>query len=812
VKASLLLLILFLIALGGCITTRSLKDGEKLLYKQNIKGREASKKFAMQNLMTLKPNVRTPVLGPIGAYLYESGFENLDTASLNKRIDQFEIRIDGKILQATLDGKKTSGLEKRKERRINRLNKKITEGNFLMKAGTPLAIYDSIKIEASRQNIKDYLNSKGFYEAIVTVEYNEKNKKVFQKFLVIEGERSFIDSLNYKTEDPEITKLLQENDVNSFLQKGEYYDRENINLERDRINDLLRNNGYFDFSERFVTFEVLFNDSNPAWSISTVINKPISTENHKAYEIDSVIFFSTGQDLITNEGKREGIHYSLGTSKYSTKILDTRLLIRPNESYNYEKLVLTQRQLLSMDMFRFVNINFDTTSVSDKFLAKIQTSPLQKFQLTHEVGLNVSEGFPGPFYNLSLKNRNTFKGLEILQLNGFIGIEGVAPVSDQDGIYRSFKYGATASVTFPRFLTPFNSRDLNLKTFNPRSAISIGFAYTDRPEYIRSNVNATFSYNWQNIEGSKNYTFKLADINLIDTVKIDPEFKKQLDLLASQGNTLYLAFNPSFVSSTSFNATYNFDYANLVEPSSYLRWFAESGGTLYDLFGTALLKNNDYEFYQFVKLQADYRRYWPLKNKSSVVLRLNGGLAQPYGDNKTMPYEKFFFTGGSNSNRAWSPRRLGPGSAFPYLLDEDGNNVLDENGDFVPDRKNYKFEQPGEVLIEMNLEYRTKVVGFLDWAFFVDVGNIWRAQATSEPVPGETVGISPGSSFALNRFYKELAVGLGTGIRLDFSFLVFRLDIGHKIRDPRYELGNRWLKPFGRSGQTIWNIAVGYPF
>jgi len=812
VKASLLLLILFLIALGGCITTRSLKDGEKLLYKQNIKGREASKKFAMQNSITLKPNVRTPVLGPIGAYLYEQGFESLDTAILNKRIRSFELRIDEKILQATLDGKKTAGLEKGKERRITRLNKKMIDGNFLMKTGTPLAIYDSLKIEASRQNIKDYLNSKGFFEAQVRVEYKEKNKKVFQNFIIIEGQRSFIERLDYKTEDSEISTLLESNEAVSFLQEGEFYDRENIDLERKRINDLLRNNGYFDFSERFVSFEVFFNEGDPAWSISTVINKPISTENHKAYEIDSVIFFSTGLDLFENESEREGIHYSLGTSKYSTKILDTRLLIRPNESYNYEKLVLTQRQLLSMDMFRFVNINFDSTTVKNKFLAKIQTGPLQKFQLTHEVGLNVSEGFPGPFYNLSLKNRNTFKGLEIFQLNGFIGMEGVASVTDQSGIYKSFKYGINGSLTFPWFLTSFNSRNLNLKTFNPRSAISMGFAYTDRPEYIRSNVNATISYNWQNIDGSRNYSFKLADVNLIDTVKIDPEFKKQLDLLESQGNTLFLAFNPSFVSSSSFNATYNFDYANLVKPSSYLRWFAESGGTLYDVFGTALLKNNNYEFYQYVKLQADYRRYWPLRNKSSVVLRMNAGLAEPYGDNKTMPYEKFFFTGGSNSNRAWSPRRLGPGSAYPYLIDSEGNNVLDENGDFVPNRKNYQFEQPGEVLIEMNLEYRTKVVGFLDWAFFADVGNIWRAQATFEPEPGETVGISPGSSFALNRFYKELAIGLGTGVRLDFSFLVFRLDIGHKVRDPRYDIGDRWLKPFGRSGQTIWNIAVGYPF
>ena len=789
-----------------------MKDGEKLLYKQNIKGREASSKFGMQNLITLTPNTRTPLLGSIGAYLYEQGFENLDTASLNSRINLFNNRIDEKIIEQRAQGNSTNGLEKRKSRRLKKLNNKIIEGNFLMRAGTPLAIYDTIKIEESRQNIKTYLNSKGFFEADVDIEVREKNKKIFQNFLVIEGERSFIDSLNYRTGDPAITKLLQDNQGQSFLHKGDFYDRENLSLEKDRINNLLRNNGYFDFSERFVNFQIHYTVGNPALWIFTIINKPVTLPNHKAYELDSVVFFSTGQNLMTNEKKKEGVHYSLGTSSYSTKILDTRLLLRPNEVYSYENLVHTQRQLLSMDMFRYVNINFDTTSIPNKFLTKIQTSPLQKFQLTHEVGLNVSEGFPGPFYNLSLKNRNTFKGLEIFQLNGFIGVEGVAPVSDQDGIYRSFQYGTNASVTFPRFLTPFNSRNLNLKTFNPRTAVSIGFAFTDRPEYIRSNVNATFSYNWQNIEGSRNFTLNLADVNLIDTVKIDSEFKKQLDLLERQGNTLFLAFNPSFVSSTSFNATYNFDYANIAKPSSYLRWFAETGGTLYDLFGTALLRNNDFEFYQFVKLQADYRRYWPLINKSSVVLRINGGIAEPYGDNKTMPYEKFFFSGGSNSNRAWSPRRLGPGSAFPYKLDADGNNIIDEDGNLVADRNNYKFEQPGEVLIEMNLEYRTKVAGFLDWAFFIDAGNIWRSQNTIEPEPGDPIAISQGASFAFNRFYKELAIGAGMGVRLDFSFLVFRLDFGHKIRDPRYELGARWLKPFSRSGQTIWNIAVGYPF
>ena len=202
-----------------------------------------------------------------------------------------------------------------------------------------------------------------------------------------------------------------------------------------------------------------------------------------------------------------------------------------------------------------------------------------------------------------------------------------------------------------------------------------------------------------------------------------------------------------------------------------------------------------------------------MSDEESIAWRTNIGFALPYGDNEALPYERYFFTGGSSSNRAWSPRRLGPGAAYPYKLDDNGENVL-ENGEPVPNRvgkESYRFEQPGEILLEMSLEYRGNITGFIDWAFFIDAGNVWRLNEFQVDA-GETIRFSPGGKFEFNDFYKEIAVGAGFGLRFDFSFLVFRFDAGHKIKDPRFPVGSRWLKPFSIDGQTVWNIAVGFPF
>ncbi len=151
------------------------------------------------------------------------------------------------------------------------------------------------------------------------------------------------------------------------------------------------------------------------------------------------------------------------------------------------------------------------------------------------------------------------------------------------------------------------------------------------------------------------------------------------------------------------------------------------------------------QYFRYTKGSFDIRKYFPNKNENTLAFKLKAGLAYPYGINEVLPYEKYFFIGGNNSMRAWRPRRLGPGSYA--LIDPDGSI-------------NYSFEQPGEILLEASAEWRFNIVSFFEGAFFIDAGNVWRLN----PVP-----TLPGGEFKTDRFYKEIAIGAGYGIRLDFS-------------------------------------------
>ena len=195
------------------------------------------------------------------------------------------------------------------------------------------------------------------------------------------------------------------------------------------------------------------------------------------------------------------------------------------------------------------------------------------------------------------------------------------------------------------------------------------------------------------------------------------------------------------------------------------------------------------QYFQYFKLNADIRYYFPLSKNTLFAVRGNAGVAVPYGSNKALPYEKYFFSGGSSSNRGWAPRRLGPGAFTPELY-EDGTY-------------NYRFEQPGEVLIETNYEYRFNVISFWDMAAFVDAGNVWRLE---EQDKGEESVFSP------EDFFRQLGVATGIGFRFDFSFLVLRLDFGTPVRNPARPQGDRFVLDEFSTDKVQYNIGIGYPF
>ncbi|MFZ9189427.1 MAG: BamA/TamA family outer membrane protein, partial [Algoriphagus sp.] len=331
-------------------------------------------------------------------------------------------------------------------------------------------------------------------------------------------------------------------------------------------------------------------------------------------------------------------------------------------------------------------------------------------------------------------------------------MEGVASATVQ-GVYQSSEINTSLSVIFPRFLIPFAPKTLQqFGKYNPNTRVQFGYLSTNRPEYKRNAINGQLGYTWATRNNRQSFTINAADISYIRTPYIQDEFLNILENLQRDGNNLIWSFLPSLISSFSGQTLINFNrYGDFsMRKASLLRIFGESGGTTLNF--TNVRRNDSpeisYANFQWLKGQIDFRRYYPINKKQTLAYRLNFGMARPYGVSVgILPYEKYFFAGGGTSIRAWQARRLGPGSSTPLT---GSGGIYD-----------YTNEQPAEMILESMLEYRRKLFSYFDMAVFLDAGNSWMIGRDEA---------RPGADFRYDRFYKEIAIGTGVGLRMDFDF------------------------------------------
>ena len=115
--------------------------------------------------------------------------------------------------------------------------------------------------------------------------------------------------------------------------------------------------------------------------------------------------------------------------------------------------------------------------------------------------------------------------------------------------------------------------------------------------------------------------------------------------------------------------------------------------------------------------------------------------------------------------------------------------------------------QAGDIRLNLNFEYRVKLLKLLELAFFTDAGNVWTIRDYES---------QPHGQFGKD-FYKQLAWSYGMGIRLDFDFFIFRVDFGVKLYDPSrlYTDGKQWRTApngLGWRDDMTFHFAIGYPF
>jgi outer membrane protein assembly factor BamA len=689
-----------------------------------------------------------------------------------------------------------------------------------MRIGEPPVIFDSLLSKQTAQQMKYYLNSKGYFDAQTgyTFQLNDKRRTAKVTYHITENQASRIQDTLLAVSNTHIDSLLRGNKRNSLIKPGTIYDEAVLSQERERIDRLLKNHGYYNFNRQFVEYKVYTDstykerpvEADNLIDIETVINKPTNQPRHRLYRIDDVNFTIDANILSGTSNRRDTADYNnikyiaYNTNAFSKKILDTKLMIRPGDLYSFQNTLETQRLLTSLDIFKFANIYYDTTG--SRFVARISASPLEKYTLSDEWGVTVTQQLPGPFVNLTFKMRNVFGGLEVFETSIRAAIEGQSGFADVGQVYASQEFNANASLLFPQILIPGAFR-YKFNRLSPRTRLLGGVNFTNRPEYRRLTIRGAMNYTFQK-DLKHTFIFAPVDVNLVNTPFLSETFRFTLDTLRNQGSNLFRSFQRTFYSSINATYTYNDNPTGLIKEARYHRLYAESGGTTLNLANliSSNFKNDSIEGIQlsrFFKLSHDFRYYLPAGRKSNWAFRLNIGIASPYGQSKVLPYEKYFFVGGSNSIRAWPSRRLGPG-ADPDILD-----TLRNDGT-IDYRRNYNFEQPGDILLEASAEYRFDIISFLEGAVFVDAGNVWIWRSKFN---------RPEGVFRFNQFYKQIAVGPGVGLRLDFSFLIVRLDMGIKAYDPGKPTGQRWMInqissrwPFVAKQQAVFNVGIGYPF
>jgi outer membrane protein assembly factor BamA len=695
----------------------------------------------------------------------------------------------------------------------------------LRRIGEPPAIMDTLLVDRSRREFKQYMINKGYLHAEVTASVDtSRRRKATVRYHITTGEPYRIGDYRMAVDDARIDSIIHlvqprkswleslflpvSEEYVSLMHGGDLFDRDVLNKERQRIATMLQNNGYYAFNPNYIHF--LVDSANPDRLVDLELQiKPFRhipedgeavERPHRTYFVNRVNIVTDYDPLNVSENifaptdslARKNVHLYYGNNGRSLRpgVLQRKNRIIPARLYNEADVKQTYAAYSSMRALRYVNIRHEEFEENDtmKINTTILTTPAKKHGFGVEIEGTNSAGDLGFASGVSYQHRNLFKGAELFSAKVRGAYEALSGQNDA-GIGSYWEFAGEASVLFPTMLIPFTNDNFRRRQ-NATTELEIVYNQQRRPEYRRAILSGGWSYTWQTQTNLlAKHTLKLLDINYIYLPYIDQAFKDSLPQLT----TLY-NYNDQFIVGTGYVYSFNnYDPLKRGRNTSSLRVaFESAGNTLYglsSLFRAAKNENGRYELFginysQFVKGDIDFARNFIIDDRNSVAFHLGAGVGFPYGNAKELPFERRYFAGGANNNRGWSIRSLGPGS------------MSTKNMTFV--------NQVGDIRMDASVEYRSKLFWKFELATYVDAGNIWTVRSYD---------YQPRGNFDVARFYEEIALSYGVGLRLDFDYFLLRLDTGMKAYNPQANGSQRMaiLHPNFRNN-FAWHFAVGYPF
>jgi outer membrane protein assembly factor BamA len=694
------------------------------------------------------------------------------------------------------------------------------------KVGERPALYDSVAAKNAAFEMELYLNKVGyFYSGVSYSVKQKKKKKVNVIYLVDPTEPYRLRTAEYAIDDSLMLQFIKKNNTESKIIPGRIYSAFELDDERDRITNILQNNGYYYFNRDFIFFEL---DSalishhidikvkiKPVTVASAEEPWRVDIQPHKRYFIHNVyirpdfdptapsgsfadtVKFIREYKAARNEGTGDYYILHQPSDHIRSRTVVQSVFIKPGDPFRQTDITRTRSRVAELGIFSYSNIRFKplTTGESDSaglLDCSIDLSKRKLHSYTVETELTNSGGRPGIGLNFTYSNNNIFRGSEIFRLKAKGALEAQkvfgdnADYSSGTPFFNTVETGLELSITFPRFLLPVRQERFP-KYFRPKTTTSLGFGYETRPEYERWQTNLAFGYDWKESDRKRHQIYPF-DWRL-NNVTLSPEFEQELedepnDLIKNQ-------YTDNMITAIRYTFTYNTQDIRKIQNFFYFKGNLETAGNLMNLGSKLTDANTDslghyllfsIPFAQYIKLDGDFRFFNVITKNNSVAYRLFLGTGIPYGNAELLPLEVGYYGGGANGMRGWPYRLLGPGS-----YDNPSDN----------------FDRMGDIQLEANIELRFPVYSFIKSALFADIGNIWLISKQES---------YPGGDFEFNRFYKELAMDVGIGLRLDFNFFILRVDFAIPMRDPANPEDERWVVNKWQFSDIIINFGIGYPF
>lgn len=858
-KISLLFVVL---VINSCNTLKRVSEDELLLKKNTIYADSAEVKSEdIESLIVQEPN--TTILGyPLRLNLYNLAKKNPDS-SYNAWLDRNE---------------------KRERKLINFLSKKQVDrlgesflvsglSEWLKKVGEAPSTLDTTKTKRTLERLSAYYGSKGYFNNNTSYDIDTiiKKRRASVSYKIDLGKPFMIDSVSKKIASNAIDSIYMLHKSEAFVQDGEQFDLSKFSSERERLSNIFRNSGIYNFQESSISYDIatdttkLANDQkmNIELNIDNFKRRgdsAVTSSEYKVYKFDKINIYT---DFLydENDSEQKFIRYEDYTIYYRNKLrfkpktLANAVFYEKDSIYKDIDRTRTYRQITNLGVFKYPTITSTPNDSSATLDANIYLAARPKYSLgtSFEVTRSNIQQF-GLALSPSLQARNLFGGAENLNLSGRLSIGSSNDPSIIDNRFFNIQeFGADLTLDIPRIWLPFINTNKIIPSYTlPRTRISIGTSFQKNIGLDKQAFNTVLGYNWVPSDFIK-HDVELLNIQFVRNVNPDRFFNvygnsfSQLDDVAdnfdSYNDTVLYPELTSYFETTEDSedpslriptGTTDFTEAilNRTVPSTTDEYQTVSrieerrqrlteDNLIFASNYTFNLNNRegitDNTFFQF---------RFKVESAGNALSLLSKVI--PFNTNTdedklvfSVPFSQYIKTE-FDYVKYWATSRTNVlafrsffGIAIPY---GNSDNIPFVRSYFAGGANDIRAWSPyslgpgrTDAINDFN-EANLKISLNLEYRFPV-IGNLKGALFADA---GNIWNVfdnveDPEATFTNLKSLEDIALGTGFGLRYDFTYFVLRADLGFKTYNPAEEISKRWFRDYNFANSVL-QIGINYPF